>query len=357
MLVLLFLFFLIQILIWIFYFRRDLVDEKSNRGQALPALSIIVCARNELENLKAHLPLWLAQEQVDFELIVVDDGSEDGSAGWLDQQAVTHPTLRIVHVEKPENYQGKRYALWKGIEAAQHSFVLLTDADCAPSSGHWAAIMLEGAQEDTDIVLGAAPLFPGVGMVNAFARYEALYTLLLYGSAARCGQPYMGVGRNMLYRKSALDLSILKQTGELSGDDDLMVNRIAHRANTALRIHPEAQCFSAAPQNWKSFLRQKRRHVSTGSSYKMKHILMLSVINGSRGLFHVLALGLVWSYPLTVLTMLLLRWLLMAYKMGHLFKMSRSKDLWWRLPLLDLSLSFYQLLSVPFLFLSPGRWK
>ena len=357
MLLLLFLVFLIQILVWMFYFRRGLVDQKATNGQALPALSIIVCAKNELENLRAHLPLWLAQEQVELELIIVDDGSEDGSAPWLDQQAALNPVLRILHVNKPEEYHGKRYALWKGVEGAKHDFILLTDADCAPSSNLWAARMVSEVKPRIDLVLGAAPLLADKGLVNAFARYEALYTLMLYGSAARLGQPYMGVGRNMLYRKAALDLSILKQPGELSGDDDLMVNKIARRENTALYTHPDALCFSAAAQNWKSFLRQKKRHVSTGSSYKMKHVFMLNAINGSRGLFHILALGLICFYPVPVMVMFLSRWMLMNFKMRQIFQLAQSGDLWWRIPFLDLGLSLYQLLMVPFVFLSPQQWK
>ena len=357
MLSLLFLLFLIQVLLWVFYFRGDLVEEKNTGEQELPNISIIVCAKNERENLQAHLPLWLAQEQVGFELIIVDDSSEDGSGQWLDEHSEKYPSLRVLHVEKPIGYQGKRYALWKGIEAARHDFVLLTDADCAPSSSVWAAGMAGKLGPGIDLVLGAAPLLPDIGFLNAFARYEAIYTLMLYGSAARHGQPYMGVGRNILYRKAALDLSILKQPGALSGDDDLMVNKIARRENTALCIHPDALCFSATAQNWKSFLRQKKRHVSTGSSYKMKHVFMLNAINGSRGVFHMLALGLIWIHPFPVLGMLVLRWLLMNYKMRQIFQLTQSGDLWWRIPVLDLGLSLYQLLMVPFVFLAPGRWK
>lgn len=357
MLLLLFPLFLIQILLWVFYFRGDLVEEKNTSGRELPDISIIVCAKNEIENLQAHLLLWLAQERVIFELIIVDDGSEDGSGQWLAEQSEKYPSLRVLHVEKPIGYQGKRYALWKGIEAARHPFVLLTDADCAPSSSLWAAGMTRKLVPGIDLVLGAAPLLPEKGFVNAFARYEALYTLMLYASSAANGQPYMGVGRNILYRKSALDLSVLKQAGKLSGDDDLMVNRIAHSENMAVHIHRDALCFSQSPDSWREFFGQKRRHVSTGSSYKMKHILLLSSINGSRGLFHLLALGLIGLHPIPVLAMLLSRWLLMAQKMGGIFRIGRSVDLWWKLPLLDFGLSFYQFLLAPFVFLSTGRWK
>lgn len=357
MLSLLFLLFLIQVLLWVFYFRGDLVEQKNTGEQELPAISIIVCAKNERENLQAHLPLWLAQEQVDFELIIVDDGSEDGTGQWLDEQSEKYPSLRVLHVEKPNGYQGKRYALWKGIEGAKHDFVLLTDADCAPSSSLWAAGMTGKLGPRIDLVLGAAPLLPEKGFVNAFARYEALYTLMLYSSSASQGAPYMGVGRNILYRKSALDQSILKQPGKLSGDDDLMVNRIANSENTAVHIHRDSLCFSPTPNTWRAFFRQKQRHLSTGSSYKLKHILMLSFINGSRGLFHLLALGLIGLHPIPVLAMLLSRWLLMAQKMGEIFRIGRSVDLWWRLPLLDFGLSGYQYLLAPFVFLPPDRWK
>jgi hypothetical protein len=136
-----------------------------------------------------------------------------------------------------------------------------------------------------------------------------------------------------------------------------MVNKIARRENTALCIHPDALCYSAAPEKWKAFLRQKKRHVSTGSSYKIKHVFMLNAINGSRGVFHMLALGFIWFYPVPVVAMLLSRWMLMNFKMRQIFQLTQSSDLWWRIPFLDLGLSLYQFLMAPFVFLSPGRWK
>jgi glycosyltransferase involved in cell wall biosynthesis len=126
----------------------------------LPAISVIVCARNEEFNLKKHLPAWLKQEyEGKWELIVVNDDSTDGTAAVVEafQQEYTH--LHLVSI-RDKVHAGKKQALATGIRSATFDWLLFTDADCRPAGTGWirgmAAHMTTTPQ--TRIVTGYGPL-------------------------------------------------------------------------------------------------------------------------------------------------------------------------------------------------------
>ncbi|MBU2466077.1 MAG: glycosyltransferase, partial [Bacteroidetes bacterium] len=95
------------------------------------AVSVVISARNEYHNLQRFLPLILDQDYPDFEVVVVNDCSDDESAEFLDQLARDHAKLKVVHLRQSLNFfQGKKFPLSMGIKSAKHDLLLLTDADC-----------------------------------------------------------------------------------------------------------------------------------------------------------------------------------------------------------------------------------
>ncbi|PTB90643.1 hypothetical protein C9994_17050, partial [Marivirga lumbricoides] len=105
-------------------------------------VSVIICAHNELHNLKSNLEGILKQDYPDFEVIIMDDRSQDGSYEWLKKVQETYQHLQINRIEKtPDNFNSKKYALSEGIKAARHEIILLTDADCRVNSKNWIAKM------------------------------------------------------------------------------------------------------------------------------------------------------------------------------------------------------------------------
>ncbi|NBP71584.1 MAG: glycosyltransferase, partial [Cytophagia bacterium] len=197
----------------------------------------MVCAHDELENLQVLVPLLLQQAYPNFEVIVVDDRSNDATLDWLLNETKIHPGLRMVHVDHtPDHINGKKYALTLGIRAAKHDWIVLTDADCRPASPDWLKGLSEGIGENTEIILGYSPYQKKEGWLNRFIRFESLITALQYLGFALLKKPYMGVGRNMAYRKSLFMnnkgfTNMLSYTG---GDDDLFVNKHAKGSNTSV---------------------------------------------------------------------------------------------------------------------------
>lgn len=277
----LFLFFsFFQVLLWGIVFARLAFWRPALAYPEQPPVSLIVCARNELPNLQKHLPLWLEQDYPDFELLLVDDGSSDGTQDFLARYR--HPSLRVLRVEdKPAGLQGKKYALAKGIEAARHDWLLLTDADCRPASSRWMALMQAARKEATNLVLGYGPYETAPRRdLSWMIDYETSYAATQYLSLALWNYPYMGVGRNLMYHRLLYDQvkGFSSHQDLASGDDDLLVSAAAEGKRTSICLRSNAFCYSAPPQSWRAWQQQKKRHLSTSARYTWGQKTLLASI-------------------------------------------------------------------------------
>ncbi len=279
----------VQLALWVrVYARLAFYRPNSPRSkEPLPALSVIICARNEAENLQRRLPAVLAQDYPDYEVIVVDDDSADDTPALLRRLAAEYPRLRALRLS-PKTSPGKKAALAYGIAAAQNEWLVFTDADCTPASSYWLremALRMEMPSESpVEIVLGYGPYTATAGALNRWVRFETVFTAMQYGAFARCGLPYMGVGRNLAWKKSLfVRAGGFASHAELaSGDDDLFVNAVATAHNTALCFSPQAFMYSPAPHSWAGWFRQKRRHLSTGHRYRRRHRAALAMVAGTQ---------------------------------------------------------------------------
>jgi biofilm PGA synthesis N-glycosyltransferase PgaC len=325
-----------------------------------PSVTVLVCARNEAENLRKHLPLWLAQDYPDFEVLVVDDASEDESAEFLASWAARHPRLQAVRI--PEKVSaGKKAALELGLRHSQREWVLLTDADCRPAGPDWIRRMMAELDPGTDVVLGYGAASTSKSGVGIWYQFETFYTGVQYLGLALAGLPYMGVGRNILYRRESALAALAGVAGRdlPGGDDDLLVNRIAKAGNTRVALHPASFTYTEAPSDWSAWLRQKSRHFSTGKYYRWQHRLLLGGLALSQAGAYLAILGLLllgkpgWAGMLYT-ARLLTYWPASAWLAGRL----GSEGIRGWLPLLDVCLPGYYLLFARSIFLkkTESRW-
>ena len=338
-------------------------------GLFLPApfpVSVVVCARNEAANLQRHLPLWLAQEYAaDWELLVVDDASDDETPAVLQAFQQDHPRLRVERMAEKKS-PGKKAALTRGVAAARYEHLLLTDGDCVPASQHWLALLAAGLADkpDTEIALGYAPLVRVPGLLNSWARFETAYTALQYLAFAQAGMPYMGVGRNMAWKRPLFQRAggFVRHAELPSGDDDLLVNAVARRGRVALCLDPESFVYSAAKTTWGDWLRQKQRQLGSSLWYRWWHQIVLGAVAASHTLHYFFALLLLLAgyQPWLVLAIWLLRLGVVLLVWRRVFRGFQEKDLLIWTPLHDVLVSLYYAAFVPFSFLRGGRgvsWK
>ncbi len=260
-------------------------------------VSVIVCARNEAQNLRKLIPRLLDQNHTNYEVIIVDDRSEDDTPSLC--QAIEDDKFRYIRIDAvPENFNSKKYALTRGIEHSRHDTILLTDADCIPASAEWISKMSGGFGNSTDYVLGFSMYNQEPGLLNLLIRFETVWTAIHYIGFALTGMPYMGVGRNMAYRKSVFRKNsgfrgIEHLTG---GDDDLLINRYGNSENCAVVIGKTATTWSVPKRTWPTFFKQKRRHLSAGRHYSPASKLVLGVLSLSH-IFGYIFMGILLFNP------------------------------------------------------------
>ena len=306
----------IQLFYYLFFFSRLAFykTKEKNISQTHP-VSVIICARDEAANLAKNLPGALVQKySTTHEVIVINDNSFDETKYILQEYHRKFKQLHIVELTQEARFiPGKKYPLSVGIKTAKYEIVLLTDADCVPASEFWIEKMQQGYKENTEIVLGYAPLHKKKTFLNKLVRWETFHTGLQYLSYAAAGVPYMGVGRNLSYKKSVFfrHKGFSSHNHVASGDDDLFINIAAKRSNTAIVIDKESFTLSEPPLSWKEWIKQKRRHYTTGRYYKGIHKFFLGLYSLSHGLF----------YPLFIASMLLFSWKLSLLVFGVRFLM------------------------------------
>lgn len=326
-------------------------------------VSVIICARNEEENLSRNLPLILEQDYPDFEVIVVNDCSGDDSHMVLRNLSSLYPHLRVVTINEHERFKhGKKFAVTLGIKAASKEYLLFTDADCEPSSSTWISRMQQNFQDRTEIVLGFSPYKKDDSFLNKLIRFETFITAINYFSFALSGKPYMGVGRNMAYTKSLFfkGKGFASHMHIPSGDDDLFVNQNANPHNVAIEIHPDTHVWSDPKATFLTYFTQKVRHMGAGKAYKPEHKRMLSLQTGSALLFYVTLIALIFfdAQWWVLLSFYLIRLIVQLVVYYPIMKKLDGKDLIWWVPVLDLIFNFYILvLSIVSLFRKKVKWK
>lgn len=270
---------LVQIYYHLVYFYPLSTLQVSQENEQNPMVTVVICAHNEEENLRQFLPKILVQHYPNMEVIVVNDRSSDKSECVL--QHFFDPKLRILTIHDVEEGQSpKKNAITKGFEAAKGEFVLLTDADCYPESEAWISGMVKSIKKETDLVLGLSPYEHRSGLLNQLVRYDTFFTALQYMGLAHKKKAYMGVGRNLMVRKSAFfDVEGFKGAQHvLAGDDDIIVSKIANKTNVEICTQKESAMISLPKAHWKDWFRQKRRHLSVGVSYKKSHFLSVGIL-------------------------------------------------------------------------------
>ena len=285
---------------WYFFWRITNFKDEDQEPPLLPPVSVIICARNELANLQKLIPILLAQNYPDFEVIIIDDRSDDPMYDYMLEQKSVHQQVKLVRINyTPDGMNPKKFALTMGIRAAKHNNLLFTDADCFPDSENWIRSMARYMVGKEEIVLAYSPYNREPGFLNLLIRYDTFFTAVQYFSFALAGLPYMGVGRNLAYKKPLFMRlkGFYKDIPLNGGDDDLFVNRASTEDNIAVCLLPETYTYSIPKQNWYAWYRQKTRHLAISKRYKSIHIWLLILLGASNVFFYFLLIPLCF-YPL-----------------------------------------------------------
>ncbi len=334
----------VQILFWLltYQLKKDFSQLKSIIPKKLVPFSVIISARNEARNLIEYLPSILEQDYPTYEIIIIDDNSTDDTCEILNHFKSQYAHLHIIKIEHKKS-DGKKEGLQQGIMNAKYEWLVFTDADCYPKSDQWLRKMASKCDEKTEIILGYSPYRKENGLLNDFIRYETFMTAVIYGTFTQIGMPYMGVGRNMAYKKSKFLTTVNKEKFEktASGDDDLAVNAMATSHNTVLQFEEKARVISLSKTTFSDFIKQKTRHLSPSTQYKAKHQWLLGLLAMSQATFYPVIIFLCFLNFNLAVFIFFVRMMTMVPLQISLMNKMEAKDLRNKVILLDLLFFLY----------------
>ncbi|MBK8498091.1 MAG: glycosyltransferase [Flavobacteriales bacterium] len=338
-------------------FRKHAVEP----DRELP-ISVVICARNEARTLEELIPVLMEQDHRQFEVVVVNDRSEDDTWEILQWMKPQYPRLKPVNIQADERFNyGKKMALGIGVRSATHQHVLLTDADCLPPGRDWIACMAAGFRNGRTIVIGHSPYGRSPGVGSLLERYDGAVKAMQYMGFAQSGFPYMGVGRNLGYATSIFfgASGPRRHNHLMSGDDDLLINEVSRRTNTAVVADPRTFMTTRATPDLATWIRRKRRHYTTAVHYRFGHQVLLTLLPLARIAFWtalvLLTIRGAWREAAIGAGVELL--LLLPVTMAALKRLQAGAMMWFALPLEWLFLLLDPLLYASTILVKPKRWK
>ena len=260
---------IVQLCIHWFRFSRLAFSKKhpmTKPDSDLEPVSVVVCARDVYHHLVELIPALLNQDYPEFEVVVVNDCSDDDTEEYLKDLERHEPRVKPVQLRQHLNFfNGKKYPLSLGIKSASYDLMVLTDPDCRPTSDKWLRSMVGCYDHDTEMVLGYAPTENTGSFLNQLVRFNAVQRALMYLSAALAGHPYMGIGKNLSYRQQLFFRAkgFTSHYGIPEGDDDLFVSQVANKRNTAVHLDPDNTVVCDSPSSFGAWVRQQRWRYST----------------------------------------------------------------------------------------------
>ncbi|MCQ2305067.1 MAG: glycosyltransferase [Bacteroidales bacterium] len=279
-----------------FYKKKD----KTKSDDQLEPVSVVVCARDAYEYLQDLVPVLLTQDYPDYEIVIVNDCSEDETDEWLKDIERREPKIKPVQLRQHLNFfNGKKFPLSMGIKSAKNDLIVLTDVNCLPTNSQWLRSVVHSYGNNTEVVIGYSPYMNKKGVFNQIMRFDAVQYAMQYLSAALNKHPYMGIGTNLSYRKELF----YRYKGFTShyttsvGDDDLFISQVAKGKNTEVLIDAENAILTTPPHKFGMWAHIKSSRYSTIPQYDVKAKASSALFTWSHFLFYASFIALMLLKP------------------------------------------------------------
>lgn len=284
--------FLIQMVYHWLVFSKVAFYKKNRRPKTddeLEPVSVVVWTRDSYEYLIEMLPLLLNQDYPDFEIVVVNDCSEDGTEDYLKDLERVEPRIKPVLLRQHLNFfNGKKFPLSMGIKSAKNDLLILTDVNCKPDTNKWLRSVVDCYKRNTEVVIGYCPIMFKKGLLNRIMRFDGLQQGLFYLSSALNGHPYMGIGKNLSYRKEMFyrNKGFTSHYTTSVGDDDLFISQVATKKNTEVLIDADNAIRTLSTDSFSLWMHQKSSRYSTVPQYNLGTKVSQGIFLWSQFLFY-----------------------------------------------------------------------
>jgi biofilm PGA synthesis N-glycosyltransferase PgaC len=290
--------FLVQFFYQVLVITFTLSGKKNNRQEDSPSISIIITSRNYEENLRSLIPSLLDQDYPDFEVVVVDDCSSDGSEWYLTELKLESAKLKTSRILQETDFPNA-LAITIGIRAATKDWLIFLNPLCSVKGKDWLRSFSNVIQPETEAVFGFVKYTNGTGSMRKFFRYENFDSFLLYGSASYLGLPMPVNDMNIAYKRE----EFLKRRGFAAvldtpfSENELYLNKISNRKNTVYLLDPTSAVYYDGEMNWYDGVNYKKKQLMLRRKFSFGQIIFLSVNTISRMVFDISMVALLILSP------------------------------------------------------------
>lgn len=249
--------------------------KKKDRQGDYPSVSIIVPSRNYEEYLRTLIPTLLEQDYPDFEVVVVDDCSFDGTEWYLSELKLQYNKLKTSRIIQETDFPNA-LAITIGIRAASKEWLIFLNPLCRVSGKEWLKNFASELHPKTEVVFGFVKYANSKGSMQKFVRYENFDSFILYGSARYLGLPMPVSDMNIAYKRE----QFLNRRGFAAvldspfSENELYMNKIASRKNSVYLLNPLTAVTYDGDTDWYD-----------GMNFKKKQLLLKRKFTFGQGVY------------------------------------------------------------------------
>lgn len=238
---------------------QENMPSSEKNDTSLPFLSIIIVTCNQGSLLRRNLPFVLEQDYPAYEVIVVNDNSNDDTAEILESLKQHYPHLRTTFTsDSARRISHRKLALTLGIKGARGEWVVFTEPQCCPAGNKWLRALTEPIigtshnQKAVDAVVGYTRMEHSGGFASTVRVAENMLRNVRLLCSALTHTAYMGYGSNLAYKRELFfrNKGYSAHLNLERGDDDIFVNeniapvkiRAAVEADASVVVsHPDSR--------------------------------------------------------------------------------------------------------------------
>lgn len=284
---------------YLIYARFSFTKKKAQKYLYQPPVSIVMVAKDAAGVLLKTLPKFLNQQYGDFEVVVVNDNSQDDTKMLVVEYQQQYSNLKLVELDTAvTTIRGEKFALSMGIRCASHPYLVLTNPEYAPTSTHWLEKMAGNFENDRQIVLGYSTFEKKKSPFNRLLHFDNLLNAVQYFSLAQIHSTYRGDVKNLGITQQIF----AQQRGFAShnhiryGEEDIFISKAANAKNTAIEFSQDAVTVLQRDARFNKWLDHKQGLYYTRRFNSLKNRLLLGVYALVNLLFYVgLAFAILFS--------------------------------------------------------------
>ncbi len=254
--------FLVQLVYLILLIKFIFSGKQKNQEPNSPSVSIIITSRNYIEHLQTLLPTLLSQDYPEYEVVVVDDCSTDGTDWLLAEMKISHGKLKTTRIIQETDFPNA-LAISIGVRASSKDWLIYLSPLCEVSDNQWLKNYMQRLEPDKEVSIGYMHYNQSTGNYKSWMRFENFTSYLLSGAGKAFGLTMPVFEYNIAYRREKF-LELRGFAAVLDSpfsENELFINKIATSQNTVVQISKTSPIAYTGETDWYDLFEFKKKQL------------------------------------------------------------------------------------------------